>query len=314
MAGTITFSMEVELAWGLHDLENFGQLAGWDFTDRSAETRALGDFLAACEEHGIPVSFDTVGHLFEHSCSGTHDGPHPTGWFARDPGTNHETDPYFYAPDLIEMIRDASVTHEICTHTYSHVPCGEVSPDTVRWELARSADVHGTSLGGLPVSLVPPRHSPPPRDVLRASGIEIVRTPVDVTASPTRFHVFIDDLLASHPVREPALVDEIVETYSTQSGCLNATFLPSQHHQPHPVYRILPMAVRKRAQKRSLQTGLRQAIERDSHAHFWTHLRDITSDHQLDVIRWFFETVAAHRNDGTVDVVTMRDLNEQVRA
>ena len=41
-------------------------------------------------------------------------------WFKADPCTNLQTDPNWYAPDLIKLIRDSKVKHEIGSHTFSH--------------------------------------------------------------------------------------------------------------------------------------------------------------------------------------------------
>lgn len=130
MAGVVTLSVEVELAWGQHDKgsEAFESVLS---EGRTSETAALRRLLSTCDDLDIPISFDVVGHLFHDSCSGIHQSPHDSGWFDADPGTDLDTDPLFYAPDLIRSIDDATTDHGICTHTYSHALCDEISTATL---------------------------------------------------------------------------------------------------------------------------------------------------------------------------------------
>jgi len=132
MTGKITLSIEIELAWGHHDQQTNHSLLS---NRRKIETETLKRLLACCDEYQIPITFDIVGHLLETSCEGTHDGPHETGWFGADPGTDVDSDPLFYAPDLVRMIRTAKVDHEICTHSYSHVLGDTADPAVIEWEL-----------------------------------------------------------------------------------------------------------------------------------------------------------------------------------
>ena len=91
---TVTLSLEVELGWGVHDVDEYERISD----RRERETDALERLLSACDKHGVPFSFDIVDHLFHAACSGEHDSPHRDGWFDEDPGTDWKTDPLFYAP------------------------------------------------------------------------------------------------------------------------------------------------------------------------------------------------------------------------
>jgi hypothetical protein len=117
MTGELVISIEIELGW------NRGGLS-WISDGRTVETEILRDLLTLCDRRKIPLSFDVVGHLFHDDCSGSHEGPHESGWFDLDPGTSLETDPEFYAPDIVRLIDRSDVRHEICTHSYSHTALG----------------------------------------------------------------------------------------------------------------------------------------------------------------------------------------------
>jgi len=115
----------------------------WAFRGRSEEERLQRGIMcrrnvpylvAILEEMGIPITWATVGHLFLERCE--HD---PSGfahedmqrppknlrwdgdWYRHDPGTDWQTDPHWYAPDLIQLIRSSKVKHEIGSHSFSHI-------------------------------------------------------------------------------------------------------------------------------------------------------------------------------------------------
>lgn len=300
MPGSATVSVEIELGWGFHDKADPRDVPELS-TDGRAERDALEWFLDACDEADVPVTFNVVGHLLLGSCDGQHDGPHRDGWFDRDPGTDAETDPLFYAPEVVEMIRAADVDHEICTHTFSHVLLDEITDDVVDWELDRVQELHDEAI----VSLVPPRHRKPPYDVIREHGIEVVRRAVDETPPSSTIGWFLWALTRDHPLDRPQEIDDIVETRTSSFMTLTSPYLSSGVSQPHPAYRVIPRPVRERLHENFLRTGLDAAIREDSHVHYWTHLYNIAHDAQREPVRNLLQKM--ERTDD-VDVLRMADL------
>lgn len=305
MPGSATISVEIELGWGFHDKANPLDVPELS-NDGQAEREALEWFLDACDDDGVPVTFNVVGHLLLDSCSGNHDGPHPDGWFDRDPGTDAGADPLYYAPDLVDRIRNADVDHEICTHTFSHVLLDEIDDAVVNWELDRVAEVHDEAV----VSLVPPRHRKPPYDVLRDHGIEVVRLPVEESIPSGALGRFRWTLDRMHPVVIVTKVDDIVETRTSPMMTLTSTALSKGVAQPHPAYRVLPEHYRKRRHARFLRRGLEQAIETDGHVHYWTHLYNLANDVQRGPVQSFLEDVWRAENHNSVRILRMEDLVE----
>lgn len=203
MPGRVTISIEIELGWGVHDLDNYEEAISNISESRKRETKALSQLLSLCENYHIPVTFDVVGHLLMENCTGHHQGPHPNGWFDRDPGTSVDKNPLFYAPDLVEMIMESDINHEICTHTFSHTPCSKFSSDVVGWEIDEAIKLHQEKLNRDINSMVPPRHSPPPLDILHNKNINVIRMPYSNKTTPTKLHTFYDELFGNHPVVEP---------------------------------------------------------------------------------------------------------------
>ncbi|WP_284012013.1 hypothetical protein [Halobaculum litoreum] len=293
--------MEIELGWGVHDLGHDDHLS----PDGSTERRYLGKLLEKADECGVPISFNIVGHLLLDECDGTHPGAHEAGWFDADPGTDAETDPLFYAPDAARAVLDADVDHELCTHTFSHVLCGQVSRAVVEDELAAVRSLHD-DLGAPVRSIVPPRHSRPPNDLLADHGIAVARYAVP-TSGDGRLRRLRELTVGPHPLWEPALVDGVLETYCTTYPSLTAASLPSGQSPAPRVFRPVPRAVRKRLHGRYLRRSTERAIETGVPLHLWCHLYDLSNEHQWDVVSDYLEYLGSMPDDALA-VRTMESL------
>jgi len=308
MAAVVTLSIEIELGWGVHDIEEYSHLSS-----RGREERTwLATLLDRCDEVDVPISFDVVGHLCRAACNDEHEGPHEPGWFDADPGTDVTTDPLFYAPDAIDSIANRSADHEICTHTYSHVDCSSVSREVLDWELAEAQDQLERLTGSRTVSIVPPRHYRPPAAALREADIETMRISRDTSdrSRPARAREL---LVGPHPTFEPKLVDGIVETYCTSYPSLTATALPSGQRPAAAPFSAFPIRLRQALHRRYLRRAVTEAIETDGYCHLWCHLYDLSNRQQFSPISGFLGDLAAMRDRGDVEVMTMVDLNDHVR-
>lgn len=307
MTGVLTLSVEVELAWGNHDTGEFERLS----EDGEAERHYLSRLLAATERHQVPFSFDVVGHLLLESCSGTHDGPHPDGWFRADPGTERDEDGLYYAPDAVEEIRSTSTGHEICTHTFSHALFDEMSRETTAWELRRVQELHRETLGRPATSIVPPRHHSPPYDLLKEYGIEVIR-PAMRSETPTKFHRYKELLVGSLPLSELRMRDGVVETSCTTYPSLTAPAFPPGQGPAHRGFRYLPDAAIERLHVNKLAEATRRAVENDGHLHLWCHLFDVSNRRQLAAVGAYLEWLETYREEADLTVATMDELPDHV--
>ncbi|WP_435156813.1 polysaccharide deacetylase family protein [Haladaptatus sp. DFWS20] len=303
MTGVITLSLEIELGWGYHDLGRFDRLS----RGRRWETKTLHRLLNLCDELDLPITFDVVGHLL-HEPPVSYDTPHTDDWFDSIPNNR---DPLFYAPDLVEAIQEADTEHEICTHTYSHALCGNIPTHVLEWELRRANEVQ-QEIGETSVSLVPPRHSQPAKEVLRDSNIEIVRV-IGNDPAPTKLHKLNRLVFEPQEPIEPRMIDGVVETYCSGYSTLTAATLASGVKPPLSMFRAIPTAVRQRLHERYLIRAMEKAIEQDSYIHLWSHLHDMANDDQWPPIRTFLRSLAEQRDLGTLTVMPMEELNEHVR-
>lgn len=86
------------------------------------------------EKYDFPITWAIVGHLFLDSCTKEDHKemariPHfdfhwkftEGDWYDFDPYSNYKKAPEWYAPDLIKMIIDSKVKHDIGCHTFTHM-------------------------------------------------------------------------------------------------------------------------------------------------------------------------------------------------
>lgn len=302
MTGTLTISIEIELGWGVHDLGTWGHLSA----DGSAERHYLRELLRKTEETDVPISFDIVGHLLLDECDGTHSGPYEPGWFDADPGTDVETDPLFYAPDMANAVLESTAGHELCTHTFSHLLCHEASDELLDLELERVQSLH-SAIDEPVSSFVPPRHYPPNNEVLTRNGIETARYAI-ATSDTTQFQRFKELTIGPAPTWPMRTDGSLLETYCTTYPSLTASSLPAgQDSVTEPVFAALPIPVRHWIHRRYLRRSTRRAIRNEEPLHLWCHLYDICNDHQWPLLADYFDFLATIPDDD-LQIVTMAEL------
>ncbi|WP_247009707.1 polysaccharide deacetylase family protein [Halorientalis litorea] len=312
MTGNVTLSLEIEFGWGFHDLTKSSKYDKLS-TGRKEETKYLKRLLKACDVYRVPISFNIVGHLLLPECSGDHDSPLGAEWFAADPGTDMDTDPLFYAPDIVKLIQDAEVEHEICTHTYSHVLFDEISDAVIDWELKRVKEVHAAAGLNRPETLVPPRHQLPPEQKIRENDIHTVRVPfLDVEKPTNNFQSFVWILTRDHPVGSPDTSNGVVKTRCPPYPSLTATYLQNGQTKPHPVFRLMPVRARQAIHHRYLRDGLQRAIERETYIHYWSHLHNLSNEQQWQPLCSFLSELGNARSDEDITLKTMRELGREI--
>lgn len=284
----ITISIEIELGWG-------GPVSDYISEGRAIETEYLDRLLSVCDELDIPITFNVVSKLFEGS------GQHSSN-----------NDLVFYAPDLIKKISDSTVDHEISTHTYSHfVYTGSTSEHPeVHSQLQRAIQTHSDFGLEQPISFVPPRNRVPPHQILSEHDIEVVRSPVG-EKTRSQYKRFFDVLLRTHPVSEPVVVNDVVETHSTWETSLTAPyFLPMGRKPPHPTYRFVPQKLRKRIHRNYLKKSLVDTISSNGHCHHWTHLYNLSNKCQWDIVADFLRLISEKARENKLKVSRMCDLRQ----
>ncbi len=304
MTATVSFSMEVELAWGFHDVSN-----GYPFFSegRKMETETLEWLLTRCDELDIPFTFDVVGYLLNEEFESIANSPHDAGWLPVEPGSDIDSHPLFYAPDLVRAIEDAEADHELASHTYTHTILGEATKEVVTWELGKTRSKHECFGLDSPTSLVPPRHSEPPLELISAAGFETVRR---ATAPRMESNVRkLLSLLRRQPsFGEPEKYEGLNCVLSTQTPSLTSPFLPPGQGKLASPLKIIPKPIRDAVHRRFLRLGLKNAIERQSHVHYWTHLFNLSNEQQRELIGEFLNHIGSLKAKGLIQVIPMCEL------
>lgn len=183
--GGLIISADFEMAWAFRYSKRTK-----DYLSAAARERKHVPILVKLfEDYHIPITWATVGHLFLSSCNeGDHDWmariPHfddhwlftEGDWYDHDPYTDYITDSAWYAPDLIEIIVNSSVPHEIGCHTFSHMDCSykNCPPEVLNDELKACKEV-AKDWGINFKSLVFPGGTHGNYSVLAKHGIKIYR-------------------------------------------------------------------------------------------------------------------------------------------
>ncbi|MFZ2339152.1 MAG: polysaccharide deacetylase family protein [Bacteroidales bacterium] len=150
----VIISADFELAWAWRYSKITPEPLKSALNKAKQERENLPNILAICEQFNIPITWITVGHLFLESCIRKNGVAHPelpriryfenewwsfqkNDWFEHDPCTDLIADPLWYCPDLIKMILDSKVKHEIGCHTFSHIDCRDevCTPEQFRAEI-----------------------------------------------------------------------------------------------------------------------------------------------------------------------------------
>ena len=154
--GSFCVSIDLELAWGVWDklTPDRLQLAS------EAETAIVGRLLALSEKHDLPVTWATVGRIFDAGAEASLPAGPRGAW---------------YAPQLVDAIRRSKVPHDLGSHSYAHVYYDRISRDEAAEDLGR--DVAVRKAWGLPLrTWVYPRNGIGHVDLLAAAGVEVYRT------------------------------------------------------------------------------------------------------------------------------------------
>lgn len=303
-------SVELELGWGVHDLDGHDDHLSENGRE---ERRFLRRLLDVCDRASVPMTFDVVDHLLLTSCDGHHEGPYPEGWFDADPGTDVAADPLFYAPDVVDAIRSRSIDHDLCTHSFSHVPHGTADAAAVSADLERGLRLEAELLGERPRSYVPPRHRAPPSEVLRESGLDVVRTAIENQAdNPLKRTRQL--LFGPPPMRDPEWIDGVLRTYCTTHPNLAAPTLPSGQRPADRPFRWLPDRLCQRLHLQYLERATVRAIANDTQLHLWCHLYDLSNERQLAPLAEYLRTLGRLQEQGRVEVCTMDALPDRYPA
>lgn len=312
LLGTMVISMDVELSWGRFDKVSLGPLNAQSMEERPRIRRLLN----LLDRYQIPVTWAITGHLMLDGCSrGENSHPHedivprpayswfPSDWYAMDPCTPASQSPCWYAPDVVEWIKNAQTPHEIGSHSFGHIPYGdpETTAATAGADL-RAAIKAAEKKGVVLKSFVFPRNLVGHLSILQRGGICAFRGSESVLDRGNdrgiiqRTCHFLDQLLGLTPTA--------VYPSEALPGLWN---IPGNHFfmGRDGIRRFVPMASRILKARR----GIDRAVKNGGLYHLWMHPCNLILD--SNAMFAGLETVLSYahqqRSRGLLQILTMGD-------
>lgn len=300
--GEVVVSVDAELSWGYHDLDDVPARI-----DRAREGWRTAT--ALFDRYDVPATWAIVGHLLLDSCDGRHED-HPRGpeWFPCTAGPATGDDDW-RAPDLVEALLASGPDHEVGTHTFSHVLMdGTASRRTATAEFALSrdaADAYGLDLE----SVVFPRNLVGHRDVLADQGYTCyrgVRPRAWYESSTLRPLLKLADW--SQFGKQPPLVTPSVDAY----GLVNVPASLYLYSFEGPMREVLTrvtddpvVAVARR--------GIEKAVAGDGVFHMWLHPHNLLQPGGTDRLDAVLAYLSRRRAETDLSVRTMGEIARERR-
>ncbi|MFB6178301.1 MAG: polysaccharide deacetylase family protein [Halorientalis sp.] len=278
--GTFTLSLDTELAWGTFDVDRFEH---HESAYRATPT-VVDRLCELFDEYQIPATWALVSHLLV-DCEGDHtDRAAPNfawidDWFGSMPCATGLDESLWYAPWLLDRLRDCGTDQEIGLHGATHMPLGATGCS--RQNATEELEVAVETLrdrGVDPESFVFPRNDVGHLDVLADAGIRTYRSQdahwyerpsvPGAVRPPLRFAT--EATRRSPPVVEPTVTDDLVAIPGSQ------IFRPS-----HGGWQYTPSGSGVARAER----GLERAAKTGGVFHLWFHPFNLGYDPSRDFDR-----------------------------
>jgi len=319
--GTMVVSLDLELSWGRFDKMPLDKLEAESLKERPQIRRLL----ALMDQYEIPATWAVVGHLMLDGCTRDPGGnphsdivPHaryswfPREWYCYDPCTTASLAPGWYAPDIVEWIRETRARHEIASHSFAHVCYGdpECSPAVALADLTSAVET--ASQRGITLkSFIFPRNQVGYLELLRRAGLRAYRgvSPPPHNILPRANAALRKAITAAHVLLgfpPPSVYAEEV-----LPGLWN---IPANHcYPPHEgMYRLIPHLSRV-ARARN---GIKRAVKNGGLYHLWFHPFDFNknSDAKFRCLEQIFSYAHGMREKGVLDILTMDEYSRRLAA
>lgn len=317
-SGLFVLSFDTELAWGTFDVGGLSRYAAHFAQYRDLVKRLV----AMLDEYRIPATWAFVGHLLLDKCVKAENGLthpdvqrprytwYPHDWHHCDPATDIHRDPWWYATDVLNMVRSAPVKHEIATHTFSHIVVDDpaCTAEIFRSQLTACAELHKRHRLEFR-SIVFPRNRVAYRDVLCDYGIIAYRGRESrwysriwpETSGSGIFHI-LDRALPFSPSTYP--LDTLRE------GPLVNLPASMMLLARDGFRRSIPLQTRAAQAK----AGLRKAAQQGQLFHLWLHPSNLGSDTALfSCLEDILQAADTMRQQGLLQILTMCKAAEWIQ-
>jgi hypothetical protein len=280
MAGKLTISIDLELAWGFWDILTPDILR----LSETAERPICDKLLELFDRYHIPVTWAVVAAVLDRASAQARPG-NEASW---------------YAPEIIERIRAAKTYHEIGSHGGRHVYYDRMSASEAAEDLEFVKQVHRDN-GLALVSFVFPRNGVGHLELLARAGVRTfrgsdtgwVRVAPKLGSRAGRIVTFADKILPIPPA--PARAHGSGGLVDIPGSML----LPGRDGARRF---ILPAVSRAK-----LAMGLNWARRSGETFHFWFHPCNFyyRAEEQFATLDWFLARAAKEASRGRIEICTM---------
>lgn len=278
--GSLTISIDLELAWGNWDSLSSYHVERIQSGERNITIRLLEIF----DRYEIPVTWAFVAALLDYKSA------------ADMPGDKK----LWYAPDVIEQIRAARVTHDLGSHGGRHRYFDDMSEQQATEDLQFAAHIHKTN-DLLLRSFVYPRNKVARTELLAGEGVVVFRGQDRAWHQNIRNqHVvlgrvanLVDKMV---PIAPQAVEPESVGGIRDLPGSMLLLSRDGVRRLVHP-----------RVMSAKLEKGLRAAVQSKNVFHLWFHPSNFWSDtdRQFLIFEGFIAKAAEHVASGDIEVRPM---------
>jgi hypothetical protein len=309
--GYFIFSLDTELGTGYFDKDEDRKTI---FSpDGSRERASISRILEMMEEYQIIATWAVVGHIFYERCEECEICP-ILEWkgkyksFDEAYQTNH---PLWYGSDVVDMLLNQKIKHEIAFHGYTHETFNTMSREKAEVEIQEFIRV-ASRKGVIAKSIVFPRNKVGHLDLFKKYGFLCYRGEESLPLITRNKYIVgkvaksLDHILgiSTPPIYElKDFVDEnMVNLIATQHlfGFNRKTdLLLDSWGVPNLRIRRITRAIKKAA--------LQEKV-----AHIWAHPWEFRTEGDFSKLRCIFESVAEEVTAGRMKTISMIDMANMV--
>lgn len=279
MPGKFCISIDLELAWGVWDHLTDDYLARC----RQLERPIVQRILAAFDKHQIAATWAIVGHLLSKDAN------------------RRGGEEVWYAPDLIEAIKNAKTPQEIGSHSFAHIYFPSVSADDARRDIEAARRIHAENQIAFD-SFVFPRNLVGREEVLAGAGIKVFRS--------------VDHGWQRSVAQANRSAGRVANLADKMLPITPATVVPIRHASglvelPSSMLLMARNGARKLISSSALVTkahrGLRAAARKGEVFHLWFHPSNFyhSTESQFQVLDRILDIATNMRSGSEIEIVTM---------
>jgi len=310
MKGQFTISLDTEIAWGKIDSgikEQYYPL----FENAKIVIERLVELF---DKYQIPATWGVVGRLVESdpfvSKLENFYEKQTDELLYNDDKRNKPANSYLRYPELLDLLTNAKVEHDIGSHSYAHIVFNNIrtikgcKKETATEDFIAAQKVFSNN-GLSPKSFIYPLNAIGHTELLRENGFTCYRG--DTISSFANYPAVLKKLLRQLELFFPICP----ETVETSIEANNLVCLPSSMH-----FKILHFGIKKYIPfsviERKAVKGLNKAVDTQKCFHLWFHPFDFGWETQkhFDAFEKTLAHAATLREKGKLDIKTMAQIAE----